>query len=104
MSLRISRINELISQQLSLLFHQDFPSEIISINFISTTPDLTESKIFISIASGHQSIYNQIISSSSKYWKELSNKIEIRKLPKLLIIKDEMQNDIARVEELLERK
>lgn len=103
MSRRIDRVNELIKQQLLELFHFDFPDEIISINFITTAPDLSESKIFISIASGHKSIYDQIISKSNKYWKDLSKIMHIRRLPRLIFCIDEMQSEIEKIEELIER-
>jgi len=104
MSYRIERVNELIKEQLMELIHADFPDEIISINFISTVSDLSESKIFFSIASEHSSTYREVISSSWRYWKVMSKKIKIRRLPKLLLIKDDMKADIEKIEALIEKK
>lgn len=100
----MEKINELLRQQLSLLLFQDFPDEIVSINFVYTDKDLSESKIYITVDSGHQSVYNELKFQSSKYRKELSDKLFIRRIPKLLFIKDEKQSDVDRIEEILEKK
>jgi ribosome-binding factor A len=102
MSERLEKINELIKQELSMAFVFDFPGEFITINFIHTTPDLSLSKIYISVASGHQSIYDGLKRKSGDYRKLLADKLFIRKVPKLEIIKDEMQSEIEHIEELIE--
>jgi ribosome-binding factor A len=104
MSYRIERVNELIKEQLTELIHADFPDEIVSINFINTASDLSQSKIFFSVVSERATTYKEVISCSWKYWKAMSKKIKIRRLPKLILIKDEMKSDIDRIEELIEKK
>jgi ribosome-binding factor A len=100
----MERLNELIKEQLIILIHGDFPDQIISINFINTANDLSQSKIFFSVASEQASTYREIISSSWRYWKIMSSKIKIRRLPKLILIKDEMKSDIEKIEEIIEKK
>jgi len=104
MSYRIERVNELIKEQLTELVHADFPDEIISINFINTSADLSQAKIFFSVASERESVYKAVISNSWRYWKVMSKKIKIRRLPKLILLKDDMKADIERIEELMEKK
>ena len=101
---RIERVNELIKEQLTELVHADFPDEIISINFVNTSADLLQAKIFFSVASERESVYKSVISNSWRYWKALSKKIKIRRLPKLILLKDEMKADIEKIEELIEKK
>jgi len=103
MSERIQKINELIKQELSMAFVFDFPGEIVTINFIHTAPDLSNSKIYISVTSGHQSIYDALKKKTGEYRKMLADKLFIRKIPKLEIIKDEMQSEIEHIEELIEK-
>jgi len=104
MSYRIERVNELIKEQLTELVHADFPDEIVTINFINTAADLSQAKIFFSVTSERVSIYKEVISNSWKYWRVMSKKIKIRRLPKIILIKDEMKSDIERIEELIEKK
>jgi ribosome-binding factor A len=102
MSSRLDKINELIKQELSLAFVFDFPGEIITINFIHTTPDLSLTKIFVSITSGHQSVYDKLRKNASDYRKLLAEKLVIRRVPKIEIIKDEMQSEIEHIERIIE--
>lgn len=104
MSYRIERVNELIKEQLTELVHADFPDEIISINFINTSADLSQAKIFFSVVSERKSVYKAAISNSWKYWKAMSKKIKIKRLPKLILLKDDMKADIEKIEELIEKK
>lgn len=104
MTNRIEKINELLKQELSKLFVLDFPGEIITINFIYTLTDLSLTKVFVSVSSGHQSVYDHLAGNSSEYRKKLASKLFIRKMPKLEIIKDEMQDAVEHIEQLLEKK
>lgn len=101
MNQRIDKINELIKQQLSELIFTDFPDEIVSINFIYTTNDLSDSKIFVSVASGHESVYSALRTQSGKYRKILANKLYLRKMPRLLFEKDEAVETIDRIQRIL---
>jgi len=102
MASRLDKINELIKQELSLAFVFDFPGEIITINFIHTTPDLSLTRIFVSITSGHQSVYDKLRKNASDYRKLLAEKLVIRRVPKIEIIKDEMQSEIEHIERIIE--
>ena len=102
MSERLNKINELIKQELSMAFVFDFPGEFITINFIHTTADLSLTKIYVSVTSGHQSIYDGLKKKTSEYRKLLADKLVIRKIPKIEIIKDEMQSEIEHIEQIIE--
>jgi len=104
MSHRIEKVNKLIKQQLLLLIHDDFPEEIVSINFINTTRDLSETTVYVTVLSEHKSVYEELCNNKGKYWKALSKKLYIKRLPKINILRDEMKDDVSRVEEILERK
>lgn len=103
MSERLNKINELIKQELSMAFVFDFPGEIITINFLYTTADLSLSKIYVSVTSGRQSIYDGLRKKSAEYRKLLADKLVMRKIPKIEIIKDEMQSEIEHIEQIIEQ-
>lgn len=104
MSQRIEKINELIKQELSLLFLVDFPGEIITINFLHTAADMSLTKVYVSVASEHQSVYGNIKKKEGEYRKALADKLVLRRVPKIEIIKDEMQGSIDRIESILKEK
>jgi len=101
---RIEKINELISQQLSMLFSADFPGEIITINFIHTNSDLSESKIYLDVTSNRKTIFAELFANAGIYRKILAQKLYIKRMPRLIFIQDQMQRAIERVEKLLEKK
>ena len=103
MTQRIDKVNELIKQELSIAFVLDFPGEIITINFLHTTPDLSLTKVYLSVTSGHQSVYDRLRKSSGEYRKLLADKLVLRKMPKIEIFKDEMQSEIEHIEELIQK-
>jgi len=103
MSERIEKFNNLLKQQLSLILLSDFPAEIINLNFINTKADLSESKIFFSVFSGHKSVYDIIIKRSNFYRSELSKKLYIRKVPKLIFLRDDMLGSVSRIKEIIEK-
>ncbi len=103
MSKRIDKINELIKQELSKAFVFDFPGEIITVNFIHTNSDLSLSKIYLSVTSEHQSVYNNLQKKSGEYRKFLASELTLRKMPKIKIIKDEMKSQIEHIENIIEK-
>lgn len=104
MNQRIEKINELIKQELSLLFLMDFPGEIITINFLHTADDMSLTKVYVSVASEHQSVCGSFKKKEAEYRKALADKLVLRRVPKIEIIKDEMQGSVDRIERILEEK
>ena len=104
MNYRIEKINKLIGQELSMLFLADFPGEIITINFIHTSSDLSELKIYLDISSNHKRIFDDISSKAGEYRRILAKKLYIRKMPRLIFIHDQMQGAVERIEKILEKK
>lgn len=94
-------MNELIKQELIKQIHVEFPTECITINFVDTKKDLSVSKVFYSVFPEKESIYRQINTSSSRYWTILSNKIQIRRLPKLVMIRDKFKDQVDKIEKIL---
>ena len=86
-----------------MLFVLDFPGEFITINFIHTKGDLSESKFFVVVSSNHQSVYEKLEIKAAQYRQELSSKLYLRRMPKLIFVRDEMGDDIDRVERLLNK-
>ena len=104
MSQRIEKINELLKQELSTLFVLDFPGEIITINFIHTSSDLSYAKVFVSVSSNHESVYEGLKKNSGEYRKILADKLFLRKMPRLDIARDTMRDEIENVEKLLDQR
>ena len=99
---RMVRINELIKQELSLLLSEKYSGSMITITRVFTLADLSLAKIYFTLNPFQESLKQKIIADRNYFWRELSEKISLRKMPKLELIYDENYAEIAHIEELIE--
>lgn len=93
-SYKLTRINETIKRNLSTILVNQSRGNIISIVQVVTSPDLSQSKIYLSALENPKIILDYLNKRSSKIWEELADKIDIRRLPKLIFIVDSAINEI----------
>ncbi len=92
---RISRLSEDIKRELSIIIKQlkDYRiSDMISIIRVELSNDLSYCKVYVSCIKGLNSTKESIkgLESASGYIKkEISNRIEMRKIPKFIFIADD---------------
>ena len=82
----------------------DFPGEIITINFVHTTPDLALAKVYLLVSSDSPLVYQTLKNNANHYRHELADKLFLRKMPKIEIIQDEMQDQVDRIEQILDKE
>jgi len=108
MAYRICRINDLIQNELGKIFLKeiDLPRNIlITITRVDTAPNLSTSKVFISVLPDGQServfkILNRII----YHIQQLLNKcLNMRPIPRIIFCKEDKTYQAARVEEVLKQ-
>lgn len=102
MSQRITRINELLKQELSLLMSEKYSGSMITITQVFTLADLSLAKIYFTLNPYQESLKHKIINDKNYFWRQLAGKLEMRKMPKLELIYDENYAEIAHIEELIE--
>lgn len=86
MSQRIIRLNKLIARNLSLLLHQEYPSEAlhITLSAVRVSPDLRQARVFYSLAAGDIKQAQKFLDTHSKVLRmALSKRICIKYLPVL---------------------
>ena len=106
-SFKLIRINETIKRNLSQILVNHSRDNIVSIVRVETSSDLSQSKIYISALNYPDKILKHLNKLSSNIWRELADKIKIRRLPKLILIVDNAINEIIITglpEELIENK
>jgi ribosome-binding factor A len=106
-SYKLIRINETIRRNLSAILLDRLRGNIVSIVQVETSSDLSQSKIYLSALKNPKKVLEYLNKRSSKIWEELADKIDIRRLPKLIFIVDNTINEIIITglpEELIENK
>lgn len=105
MSHRIIRINKLIGQQLAILIQEEFAQDIgiISIVGVDSSRDLKNARVYIRVLDLNQS--TKIINYLQKRAFFLQNKLikilSIKSIPKIEFVLDNSQENINKVEQLL---
>ena len=107
MSKRIERVNELIREQLSLLVQDEFAESlgIVVVNSVEAERDLKTADVYVSgfAKNDEDKILGIIQKKSYKFQNILAKKLDLRFVPKLTFIHDKYQNNIDKVEELLNK-
>lgn len=106
MSLRISKVNELIKQQVAELLSKELslkPGVFVTISKVDTTKDLRYTQVFVSIFPEKETNYvvnalkNELHSIQNKLYKKLS----LKPLPKLEFKIDSTESQADEVERIL---
>ena len=110
MTRRAERVSNLIRQQICELLQEQVNdprlSGLISVTKVSTSPDLKQAKIFVSVL-GDQANKNEILkgfkSASGFFRRELSKRLILRTIPELSFEFDDSIAHGAKVLELIEQ-
>ena len=108
MSKRLPRVNELIKREVSkILFREvDFPKNVlVTVTRVETSPDLRESKVWISTfpESQREGVIKILNRQIYNLQQKINKLLKMRPLPKLKFIEEKETQKAARVEELLEK-
>jgi len=107
MSERIHRINKLIQEELGKIFLDDIDLSrdiLVTITRVDTAPNLSTTKVFVSVLPDKQServfkILNRIIYHIQQ---SLNKRLNMRPIPKIIFKKEEGTSQAAKVEGVLE--
>lgn len=107
MSRRIQRVNQLIKQEISKLILREIegPKDtLITVTRVSSTPDLRESKVFISIIP-EENKNKTFLSLNRKIYQlqqKINKRLKMKIVPKIVFVEEKMTASAARIEEILE--
>ncbi len=107
MESRVPKVNQLIKKELSgiILREVEFPQGVlVTLTRVETTPNLIDSRIYISVIPGEKQETAVKILSSQVYVLQqlLNNRLRMRPVPKIVFVKEKETARAGRVEELLE--
>jgi ribosome-binding factor A len=107
---RVTRLNRLILQQLSIVIMAEMEvadKAIVSIVNVDTAKDLSQAKIFVSIFAPDEEKRAEIFSKLVKQLKhlryELAQRLELRKTPRLIFVLDESIESGEKVLNLIDK-
>lgn len=104
---RISQVNQLIKKELGqfILKEVEFPPDIlITVTRVDTSPNLIESKVYISTMPEERGkevlkILNKII---YKLQQKINKRLKMRPIPKIRFVEEKGTAEAGKIEEILE--
>lgn len=108
MSQRIKRINELIRRELSQIIFKEIEFEkgtFITVSRAETSGDLTITKVYLSVMpeEREEKVFKRLNRLLWFLQKELNEKLKIKRVPKIKLIKDEETRRAMEIENILKR-
>ena len=106
-SQRIQRVNQLIKRELSqlLLREANFPKNIlVTITKVITSPNLIESRVFISVVPERNITKALAILNRQIYdlQQKINRRLRMRPVPRIKFLEDKETAEAGRIEEILE--
>jgi ribosome-binding factor A len=104
---RIQRVDSLIQKELSQIILREVefsPDIFVTLTRVETVPNLTESKIFISVLpEGKLEIVLKILNKNIyNLQKKLNKRLRMRPIPRIVFLKEKTTSEAGRIEEILE--
>lgn len=108
MSLRILKINKLLKKELGQIFQKEafFKDCLISISHLETSPDLRQTRIYLSIFPADKSdeIIKLIKKEEVHIQQKLHRRLYMKPLPKINFVIDNSQQKSAHIEKILKEE
>jgi ribosome-binding factor A len=107
MSDRMTKVNELLAQQLGQIINTviELPiGVIVTITSIDTAPNMRGAKVYLSVLpeSEERPVMSLLINSVHELQQELNEKVNLRSVPKLKFIIDKTGQEAAKLDEILD--
>lgn len=105
-NLRMQKIDSLIHKKISEIINKHSQEKIgfVSVNFVNTTKDLNNTRVFVSFdKKNEKKLFENLNSIKGLIQKDFGNSINLRKTPKIEFILDKDKQEIERVEKILEK-
>ena len=106
MSNRLEKVNSLLQKEIGkiILRDFDFSGRIVTLTHVNTTPNLIETRVYISVFP--DTTVNQVIKTLNSavvvIQQQVNKKLNMRPIPRIIFIKDDEIKQASRVEEILE--
>lgn len=105
MSHRIEKLNKAFLHELSTIINQhfEFDEALVTVTGVELAVDLTQAKVFISVLPFEKTsgVLAQIINQRQLIKKILNQSIKIRKLPNLIFLVDNTEEQASHIEKII---
>jgi ribosome-binding factor A len=104
---RVQRVNQLIKKELGQIILKEFGFQnvLVTLTRVETTPNLIETRAYISTMPQGRGAEILHIMNSRIYevQQKLNKRLKMRPMPKIIFIEEKVTAEAGRVEELLEQ-
>lgn len=99
---RIRKVNEFLREEVSKVISENLDrDDFVTVTAVETTEDLRHATIWVSIFSGEEKAFEDLLSIRHEIQKEINRKLTMKFVPKLEFKIDHSQQAVTRIEELL---
>ena len=107
MSIKIDRLNNSFVEQISEILRTEIKDErihFVTVTAVSITNDLSFAKVYVTVLDDKErdSILKQLNKASNFIERELSKRIDIRKMPDITFVYDESIEYATNIENIIE--
>lgn len=107
MSVKIDRLNNIFVEQISQILRTEIKDErihFVTVTAVKITNDLSFAKVYVTILDDkmRDSILKQLNKASNFIERELSKRVEIRKMPNITFVYDESIEYATNIENIIE--
>lgn len=107
MSIKIDRLNNIFVEQISQILKTEIKDErihFVTVTAVKITNDLSFAKVYVTILddSLRDSMLKQLNKASNFIERELSKRVEIRKMPNITFVYDESIEYATNIENIIE--
>ena len=107
MSIKIDRLNNSFVEHISQILRTEIKDErihFVTVTAVSITNDLSFAKVYVTVLDDKErdSILKQLNKASNFIERELSKRIDIRKMPDITFVYDESLEYAANIENIIE--
>lgn len=107
MSVKIDRLNNIFVEQISQILRTEIKDErihFVTVTAVKITNDLSFAKVYVTILDDkmRDSMLKQLNKASNFIERELSKRVEIRKMPNITFVYDESIEYATNIENIIE--
>lgn len=108
MSIKIDRLNNSFVEQISNILKTEIKDErihFVTVTAVRITNDLSFAKVYVTILDDkeRESMLKQLNKASNFIERELSKRVEIRKMPNITFVYDDSIDNALNIENIIER-
>jgi len=104
MSKRISKVNQVIKEELARLIQKKFAPKFITVTDVETSLDLSYAKIWISVYNENtKKVLQELAHAAPNFQTYLGKKLFIKNIPKLTFRLDKSAERVEKIDKLLYR-